>query len=231
MKKHEFELIARVLGEGELSPETRRWLETGEGRRELAAYRRTLRALNRAYDREAASPSRRVAYYTALDTPVGHLFVAATEAGLVRVSFRQSEAAFVSELRRHLKTETVKAPQKMTGIVAQLQAYLGRRRQAFDLPIDLSLATPFQRSVLLAALQIPRGHTATYAEIARRIGRPRAARAVGQALSRNPVPIIVPCHRVLASDGSLRGYLGSRGTQTKARLLELEGVARRATWS
>jgi methylated-DNA-[protein]-cysteine S-methyltransferase len=103
--------------------------------------------------------------------------------------------------------------------------YLAGRRQAFDLPVDLSAVTSFQREVLLAACQIPRGQVRTYAEVARQIGRPKAARAVGQALASNPVPIVVPCHRVLAADGSLRGYTGGGGLRTKRRLLTLEGVA------
>jgi methylated-DNA-[protein]-cysteine S-methyltransferase len=98
------------------------------------------------------------------------------------------------------------------------------RRQTFDLPVHLSHVTAFQRQVLLAACQIPRGQVRTYSEVARQIGRPGAARAVGQALSHNPVPIVVPCHRVLAADGSLRGYLGSQGVETKQRLLVLEGA-------
>ena len=94
--------------------------------------------------------------------------------------------------------------------------------------MDLSAITDFQRQVLLAACQIPRGQVVTYTDIARRIGRPKAARAVGQALSRNPVPIVVPCHRVLAADGSLRGYTGGGGLHTKRQLLTLEGFSEKA---
>jgi methylated-DNA-[protein]-cysteine S-methyltransferase len=102
--------------------------------------------------------------------------------------------------------------------------YLSGRRTAFDVPVDLSRMTAFQQEVLAAACQIPRGQVRTYSDLARQIGRPKAARAVGQALGSNPVPIVVPCHRVLAADGSLRGYSGGGGIATKARLLRLEGA-------
>jgi O-6-methylguanine DNA methyltransferase len=102
--------------------------------------------------------------------------------------------------------------------------YLEGRRADFDLPLDLTGLTVFQRLVLLAVVGVPRGKVATYAEIARKIDRPRAARAVGQALRRNPIPIVIPCHRVLASDGGLGGYTGRGGLRTKKQLLSLEGV-------
>jgi methylated-DNA-[protein]-cysteine S-methyltransferase len=100
--------------------------------------------------------------------------------------------------------------------------YLQGRRRTFDLPVDLRHLTPFQQRVLHAAQAVPRGQVSTYGQIARRIGRPRAARAVGQALGSNPIPIVIPCHRVLASDGSLHGYSGRGGIKTKAWLLRLE---------
>lgn len=222
MNKYEDQLIAVLLGDAAAAPEVERWLQTEAGRRELTAYQQTLDALERVYG-ETPAP-RPVVHYAALETPIGPVFAAATEAGLVRVSFLRSEASFVAELRRQLKAQAVKSPEKLAGIMAQLRDYLKGKRRAFDVPVDLRLATPFQRRVLQAALGIPRGQTATYADIARRIGQPGAARAVGQALGRNPVPIVVPCHRVLASDGSLRGYSGGGGVRTKARLLALEGV-------
>ncbi len=93
-----------------------------------------------------------------------------------------------------------------------------------ELSVDLSSITPFQRSVLKETSNIPRGQVATYAEIAKRIGKPKAVRAVGQALRRNPIPIAVPCHRVIASDGTLGGYAGKLGDKRKVALLRLEGV-------
>lgn len=224
MKKYDDELIPVILGEAEPSPELNRWLDTLEGRRELAAYHKTLEALNELYGNIQLSGPQPVVYYAALITPIGRLFAAATETGLVRLSFTRSEHAFVSALQEQLRARVVKSSEKLSHFAGQIQDYLLGKRQVFDLPLDLRLATPFQRQVLLAALKIPRGQTTTYSDIARRIGKPQAARAVGQALGHNPIPIIIPCHRVLASDGSLRGYSGGHGIETKAHLLQLEGA-------
>ncbi len=223
-RKHEDELIPVILGEAEPSPELKRWLDTLEGQHELAAYHKTLEAVNELYGNIQLSGPQPVVYYAALITPVGRLFAAATETGLVRLSFTRSEHAFVSALQEHLRARVVKSSEKLARFADQIQDYLVGKRQVFDLPLDLRLATPFQRQVLLAALKIPRGQTTTYSDIARRIGKPQAARAVGQALGHNPIPIVIPCHRVLASDGSLRGYSGGHGVETKARLLQLEGA-------
>jgi len=157
-------------------------------------------------------------------TAIGPVFVAVSEQGLVSVRFGLSEAAFLA-LVQHQTGLTPKRSHAQAGAAArQVGEYVAGKRVTFDLPVDLSHVTAFQRQVLLAACQIPRGQVRTYAEVARQIGRPSAARAVGQALSHNPVPIVVPCHRVLAADGSLRGYLGSQGVETKQRLLVLEGA-------
>jgi methylated-DNA-[protein]-cysteine S-methyltransferase len=167
-----------------------------------------------------------VYYEVAPSTSIGPVYVAVSERGLLAVRFGLSEREFVAALQR----QTGQAPQRSSAragrAARQVTEYLAGRRTSFDLPVDLSAVTDFQRQVLLAACQIPRGQVSTYTAIAQRLGKPGAARAVGQALSRNPVPIVVPCHRVLAADGSLRGYLGSRGTETKERLLQLEGVRR-----
>jgi methylated-DNA-[protein]-cysteine S-methyltransferase len=110
-------------------------------------------------------------------------------------------------------------------VLRQLGEYFAGQRESFNVPVDLSRSTDFQQQVLRAAARVPRGGLATYAEIARHIGKPRASRAVGQALARNPVPIVIPCHRVVAADGSLTGYSGRGGIRTKAQLLVLEGVS------
>jgi methylated-DNA-[protein]-cysteine S-methyltransferase len=106
--------------------------------------------------------------------------------------------------------------------VGQLRAYFAGERTTFDLPLDLQAGTPFQQSVWQALLAIPRGGTTSYAELGRRLGRPQAARAVGAAVGRNPLSVVVPCHRVLGTGGSLTGYAG--GLERKTALLALEGA-------
>lgn len=219
MPKHDDALIAMLLGDRRRAPELARWLGTPAGRRELAAYRRTLAALERLY---GDAPLRRTVYYGVLPTPIGRVFVAASEAGLVRVSFRRSEASFVTELRRRLGADVMPSPARTAAVVRQLRAYFAGERRAFDLRLDLRHVTPFQRRVLTAAAAVPAGQVVSYGEIARRIGQPRGSRAVGRALGCNPVPIVVPCHRVVAAGGRIGGYTGGLGI--KRALLRLEGV-------
>ena len=220
MITHDDELIALLLGDRRRSAALGRWLGTLEGRRELAAYRRTLEALEALYGDAAAAP-RRTIYYCALPTPIGRVFVAAGEAGLVRLSFRQSEASFVAELRR-LGADVVRSPARTADIVHQLRAYFAGERRSFDVRLDLRHTTSFQRRVLMAAARVPAGQVVSYGEIARRIGDPRGSRAVGQALGHNPVPIVIPCHRVVAAGGRIGGYTG--GLTIKRKLLRLEGA-------
>ena len=221
MITHDDELIALLLGDRRRSRALGRWLGTLEGRRELAAYRRTLEALEALYGDAAAAP-RRTIYYCALPTPIGRVCVAAGEAGLVRLSFRQSEASFVAELGRRLGADVVRSPARTADIVHQLRAYFAGERRSFDVRLDLRHTTPFQRRVLLAAARVPDGQVVSYGEIARRIGQPHGSRAVGQALKHNPVPIVIPCHRVIAAGGRIGGYGGGLGI--KRKLLRLEGA-------
>ena len=225
MITHDDELIALLLGDRRRSAALGRWLGTLEGRRELAAYRRTLEALAALYGDAAAAP-RRTIYYCALPTPIGRVFVAAGEAGLVRLSFRQSEASFVAELRR-LGADVVRSPARTADIVHQLRAYFAGERRSFDVRLDLRHTTPFQRRVLMAAARVPAGQVVSYGEIARRIGQPHGSRAVGQALGHNPIPIVIPCHRVVAAGGRIGGY--GHGLGIKRKLLRLEGSAA-ASW-
>ena len=172
-----------------------------------------------------AAQTGNLVYYDMLpQTSVGPLLVAVSESGLIAVDFGVSEQAFVERLRRKTRADVIRSPRKTADAIRQLREYLIGQRTTFDLPVDLSAITDFQRRVLLTASKIPRGQISTYADIARQIGRPKAARAVGQALGHNPVPIVIPCHRVLGSDGSLHGYSGGGGIKTKAWLLQLEGV-------
>jgi methylated-DNA-[protein]-cysteine S-methyltransferase len=164
-------------------------------------------------------------YYASLDdTPVGRLFIALSHKGIVALEYEESETAFVSRLTRRVGGKPVRSADRLEDVAHQVTDYLEGARQSFDLSVDLAGLTPFQQRVLQAVARVPRGKVATYAEIARRIDRPRAARAVGQALRRNPIPIVIPCHRVLASDGGLGGYTGRGGVRTKRQLLALEGV-------
>lgn len=181
------------------------------------------RAQRRLRDRLAAGAPR-VYYDRVKASPVGPLWVAVTERGVAAVSFGGSEAAFAGWIGRRLRSTATRSAERTVAARRELKEYLRGRRTSFTVPVDLRHVTPFQRSVLEAARSVPRGHVATYGEIGRSIGRPGAARAVGQALGSNPVPIVVPCHRVLASDGSLGGYSGRGGLRTKRQLLALEGA-------
>jgi len=220
MKDPHHALIAMLLGDAPASPALERWLATDAGRRELAAYRRTLAALEHVVG--SPTTAGRQVYYCAVPSPVGRLFVAASDTGLVRVSFPQSERAFVESLRRTLGVVPVRSRERTADIVHQLRAYFAGERRVFDMQLDLSGVSPFQRAVLLAAANVPAGQVVSYGEIARRIGQPGGSRAVGQALGRNPIPIVIPCHRVIAAGGRIGGYGG--GLARKRRLLRLEGA-------
>jgi methylated-DNA-[protein]-cysteine S-methyltransferase len=222
MKKQEAELIAIVLGDADALKESRGRPASVAGRRELTAYRRTVNMLRNAYGDVTSPEPKAVAYYASMRAPIGRVWVATTDAGLVRVSFRRSEASFIDELRRRLRGDIVKSAAQLAPVVAQLEAYFAGRRRVFDLPIDLRMATPFQRRVLTATRSVPAGQVVPYGEIARRIAQPKASRAVGQALGHNPVPIVIPCHRVVAGGGRMGGYTG--GLTIKKKLLAIEGA-------
>ncbi|MFH5823596.1 methylated-DNA--[protein]-cysteine S-methyltransferase [Georgenia sp. AZ-5] len=163
-----------------------------------------------------------VAYRT-LDTPLGSLLLAATGGGLVRVAFEsEGHDAVLERLAALVSPRVLRAPARLDDAARQIEEYLAGRRRAFDLPVDLRLAGGFRREVLSHLPDIPYGRTASYTQVAAAAGRPRAVRAVGTACATNPLPVVVPCHRVLRSDGSLGGYLG--GLATKKQLLALEGV-------
>ena len=160
------------------------------------------------------------------DTPVGPVFAAVSARGVCAVDMGGSEAAFVDHVRQRTGAEVTFHSGQADAALQQIGEYLAGQRAEFTLPLDLSYLTVFQRQVLKATLAVHCGRTATYGEIARRIKRPRAARAVGQALARNPISLVIPCHRVLASDGGLGGYSGARGLRTKEWLLKLEKAPR-----
>lgn len=156
-------------------------------------------------------------------TPLGVIWVALTQVGLVAVEIGGSQDEFISYLCKARPGRAVAlAPEKTAEATRQIEEYLHGRRRAFDLPIDWRGMRPFQLQVLRATCAIPYGQVTTYGAIARSLGRPRAARAVGQAEATNPMPIVIPCHRVIGADGGLHGYGAPGGLQTKAWLLNLE---------
>jgi O-6-methylguanine DNA methyltransferase len=162
-------------------------------------------------------------YYATMDSPSGPLMLVATPTGLCRVGLPgEGRAALEEWLARWIGPEPLEEnPPALAAAVAQLREYFSRLRREFDLPLDLR-GTPFQQQVWEELRKVPYGQTVSYGELARRVGRPAAARAVGQAVGANPVPIIIPCHRVVGADGSLVGYGG--GLEVKSALLRLEGA-------
>jgi methylated-DNA-[protein]-cysteine S-methyltransferase len=156
------------------------------------------------------------------DSPLGPLWVAVTASGLVAIDTQASREKFIESLKKRGFVEISQDSALALNAAHQVKEYLQGRRRSFDFPIDWGTLKPFQRQVLQATYAIPYGHTATYAEIAARVGKPGAARAVGRAEATNPMPLVIPCHRVLGSDGKLHGYGAAQGLVTKAWLLQLE---------
>jgi methylated-DNA-[protein]-cysteine S-methyltransferase len=155
-------------------------------------------------------------------TPLGPIWVAVSERGLAAVAFVDSAEEMIQYVNL-LGFSCVSQEAQKTAIARrQLSEYLAGERRRFELPIDWSAMTPFQRQALQIIFSIPYGEVRTYGEIARQLGRPRAARAVGRANATNPMPLVIPCHRVIGSDGGLHGYGGRGGLQTKAWLLQME---------
>lgn len=163
-----------------------------------------------------------VAYRT-LDTPLGPLLLAVTDAGLVRVAFESEDHDLVLEqLASDVSPRILRAPARLDDTARQIDEYFAGTRNAFDVLLDLRLSTGFRREVLDRLPEIAYGHTASYAQVAALSGRPRAVRAVGTACATNPLPVVVPCHRVIRSDGSIGAYRG--GPEAKAVLLALEAA-------
>jgi methylated-DNA-[protein]-cysteine S-methyltransferase len=160
---------------------------------------------------------------------LGTVWVAASERGLTTVEFSVDRRAFEATVRRqHKRLETVfsgAAQPNAEAAACQVEEYLLGHRRTFDLPIDWAvLASDFQRLALKAVFAIPFGEICTYGQVAAQIGYPRAPRAVGRANATNPMPLVIPCHRVIGSDGKLHGYGGYGGLKTKQWLLEFEGA-------
>lgn len=164
-----------------------------------------------------------VAYRT-LDTPVGTLLLAATKKGLVRVAYaREDHDLVLDQLASSVSPRVLRAPARLEEAVRELEQYFAGRRSLFDLPLDFQLSHGFRRTVLTHLTRIAYGRTASYAEVAVAAGNPKAVRAAASACATNPLPVVVPCHRVVRSDGTIGGYVG--GAETKRALLALEAAA------
>lgn len=161
--------------------------------------------------------------YRSVDTPVGRLLLAATDAGLVRVAYpREDHDAVLAMLAARVSPRILEAPARLDAAARQLDEYFAHRRTRFDVPLDLRLSSGFRREVLTRLPDIAYGSTASYAQLAEAAGSPRAVRAVGTACATNPLPLFVPCHRVVRSDGSMGQYAG--GADTKRALLTMEAA-------
>ena len=162
--------------------------------------------------------------YRTVDSPIGLLLLAAGPEGLVRVAFdAEGHDAVLALLAERISPRILRSPGRLDDAARQLDEYFAGRRRRFEVPVDLRLAGGFRRTVLLHLQRIPYGSTESYATVARAAGNPGAVRAVGSACSHNPVPLVVPCHRVVRSDGTIGQYLG--GSEAKRALLALEAAA------
>jgi methylated-DNA-[protein]-cysteine S-methyltransferase len=159
-----------------------------------------------------------------LDTPVGTLLLVASEQGLLRVAYdREDHDAVLAELAEAVSPRILVAPARLDAVARQLDEYFGGGRRGFEVALDLRLSRGFRRTVLAHLPTITFGRTASYAQVAAAVGSPKAVRAVGTACATNPLPVVVPCHRVLRSDGSAGRYVG--GEDAKRTLLDLEAAA------
>jgi methylated-DNA-[protein]-cysteine S-methyltransferase len=161
-------------------------------------------------------------------SPIGKIFVAANHKNVISIGLVDTRSKFLAEIgisKREVNQNTLPEDNPIIyQSLRQLKQYLDGERRVFDLPVDWSGMSGFQFTVLKETYNIPFGQVITYGEIARRIGNPNAARAVGRVEAKNPLPILIPCHRVIGADGKLHGYGGRGGIHTKAWLLHHEGV-------
>lgn len=191
--------------------------DVADENRDLASLRASL------VERAAASDLLDVAYRF-IDSPLGRLLLAATPRGLVRLAFEGEPVDDVlTELANKVSPRVLEAPSPLDDAARELDEYFRHERHRFEVPVDHSLSRGYRLSVLEHLHRIPFGSTESYADVAAATGNPKAVRAVGSACATNPIPLIVPCHRVLRSDGSLGGYRG--GVAAKRLLLELEAAA------
>ena len=162
--------------------------------------------------------------YRSIDTPVGSLLLAATDQGLVRVAYASEDHdSVLATLAHSISPRVLNAPARLDAAAREIDEYFAGGRVAFEVPLDLRLSRGFRREVLLQLLEIGYGKTATYAWVAAAAGNPKAVRAAGSACATNPIPVVVPCHRVVRSDGTIGRYAG--GSDIKKILLTLEASA------
>ncbi len=183
----------------------------------------TLSRLHRNLERHAEQDGLLDVAYTVVDSPVGRLLLAATARGLVRVAYAtEGHDGVLETIAQRLSPRILRAPKRLDTTARELDEYFAGRRRTFDLPLDLSLSHGFRQLVQRHLPEIGYGQTRSYREVAELVGNPNAVRAVGTACATNPLPVVVPCHRVLRADGTLGGYVG--GAEAKAALLHLEAA-------
>lgn len=184
----------------------------------------TLAALHRRLEAAAQAEGLVDVAYRIVDSPLGELLLASTPKGLIRVAFANEDHDLVLEdLAAKVSPRVLRSPKQLDGAARELDEYFDRRRETFDLDLDLSLSKGFRQLVQRHLPDIGYGQTRSYKEMAEMVGNPKAVRAVGTACATNPLPVVVPCHRVLRTDGTLGGYIG--GLDAKTALLELEQAA------
>ena len=190
---------------------------------EFRADDETLARLHQRLERDAATDELLDVAYRTVDSPVGTLLLAATTVGLVRVAYDiEDHDAVLTALAGSVSPRVLRAPARLDAVVRQLDEYFAKRRTAFEVPVDLRLAEGFRRSVIEHLRGIGYGSRESYAAVAAAVGNPRAVRAVGTACAHNPLPVVIPCHRVVRSDGSTGQYVG--GPAAKSALLALEAA-------
>ncbi len=179
--------------------------------------------LDARFRREAIAEGLYDVSFGIAESPIGDLLLAATQVGICTISFDPDPERCLSELSQLFGPRVLEASEPLEDTVAQLDEYFRGERQNFELRLDLSAVTSFRRQILQELAEVPYGTVTTYATLARDAGRPGAARAVGGAMNRNPISIVLPCHRVVGADGDLTGYVG--GLARKETLLTLEGAS------
>jgi methylated-DNA-[protein]-cysteine S-methyltransferase len=182
-----------------------------------------LARLHQRLERDADNDGTLDIAYRTIDTPVGTLLLAATAVGLVRVAYDvENHAAVLAGLAESVSPRILRAPARLDAVACQIDEYFAKRRTVFDVPVDMRLAEGFRRNVIEHLRQIGYGRRESYATVAAAVGNPRAVRAVGTACAHNPLPVVIPCHRVVRSDGSTGQYVG--GPAAKLTLLTLEAA-------